>query len=400
MGDSGEFLEPLEEPSLANDATPQLLEPLYKHLIQQDETERYRVLSRLLAQMESWTKAGGDQRKTELAAQAEGWAKRNQTLQEENAGLKDALAQAQSDLERHTAQLKAEQTHAQGLDKIVAEQRMRLEALTKHVGGLETDLTARNAEIHQVRVAGEDLTLRLQRAVQAAGDMSKIDRLEAVRRELEARLKAREEEIGQFRAEKDAEIEKLRARLLALSQETGQGADAALAKLWLRLATAKPCLAEGHVKPTMPATERFFDAFIELAGFAHAFEQDVRPFLDDYTKHNELAKKPWEAYRAYGQIHDTIRDTIAVQGGKPVGVLKMRLRGLMQWTIAALLASDRAIDCVGEELQQHLLGSANAGGDPNCRVRDYLKNSGHDKFRQHIRDLRNTALAKTYGLGA
>ncbi|MBN2559721.1 MAG: hypothetical protein JXQ75_02160 [Phycisphaerae bacterium] len=383
-----------------NGVSPELFEPLRERFLDMEEAERHRLLGSLLVHLAEWNRTVAGGRAGEGAGGAESLGKRISALGEENAGLKDALAQAQADLAHHTKQLEAEQGRGQELQKIITEQRARLESLTNKVNELEAELVAKNSELHQAEVATDDLRLRLQRADLAAGDTSQVERLEAAKRELAAQGEALRGEVEQVRADKDAEIERLNAALLAARKQAGHGGDATLAKLWERLASAQPALVEGHILPTVQAAERFFDAFIELANFVHSFELDVRPFLERYTKYNETVKRPWDAYQRYGRIHDTIRSTITVKGGKPVGVLKMRLHGLKSWAIAAMIAGDSAIECVGSELQDHLLGPAGAGSDPNCRVRDYAKRDGHMIFGEHIRELRSQKLSEAYGLGS
>src|SRR5690606_18694900 len=121
-------------------------------------------------------------------------------------------------------------------------------------------------------------------------------------------------------------------------------ADDMLAALWERLARTKPALVDVAARPNRQAAERLFDAFIELAMLANAFENQMRPFLDRYTRHNETVARPWKVYRSYEDVIETIIKTIAVQGGKPVGVLKMRLRDLNKWTMGALMGADVVVE--------------------------------------------------------
>jgi len=90
---------------------------------------------------------------------------------------------------------------------------------------------------------------------------------------------------------------------------------------------------------------------------------------------------------------------VAPQGGKPVGLLKMRLKVLYAWTEAAMIGCDSAIESVASELQQHLLGPVGAGGDPGRKIKEYLRDDGHELFLQHLRELRSQKLAETYGRG-
>ncbi|MBK8269738.1 MAG: hypothetical protein IPK83_16160 [Planctomycetes bacterium] len=228
--------------------------------------------------------------------------------------------------------------------------------------------------------------------------MSRVDGLEAEKRNLNARIVELEKSVDQVRADKDREIADLRANLATTSTQTDRGADEVLALLWDRLARTKPALVEGHVKPNRQAAERLFDAFIELAYFANSFENQMRPFLDRYTKQNELVARPWKVYRSYEDVLETIAKTIAVTGGKPVGVLKMRLRELNKWTIGALMGGDAAVESVGAELKGQLQGPGGMGGNMNLTVRDYLRNDGDEMFRDHMLVVRSNKLSEVFKL--
>ena len=170
-----------------------------------------------------------------------------------------------------------------------------------------------------------------------------------------------------------------------------------MAALWLRLATAKPALVPGHVKPTEQSMERLVDAFIELVRFVDDFDKLIRPFLSKYTKHHQPIKVPWEVYAKRDDTLTTVQQTLAPVGGKPVGVVKMRLRGLYAWTEAAMVACDAVLESIAAELHEWLHGSCGMGADPNRTIRDFVRDDGHEKFLEHLRELRGTRLAEAFG---
>ncbi len=383
-----------------DDPSSRVLEPLRQRLLEVNEGERYRLLGALFEQLAAWDREGSGTRGGAFQEQLESQAKKIHTLNEEKAMLNDSLAQAKADATHHARQAESEQSRCSELEKIIEEQRGRLGTLTKEHSALEAEVVAKNAQVHQVDVESDNLKLKLQRAEAAARNTANTEQLEESKKELILQGEALRGEMEQLRADKDAEIEQLKSELLSANKSASHGADAVLSKLWERLATARPALVKGGTAPTLQAVERFFDAFVELAGFAHDFEQDVRPFLDRYTKYNERVKRPWEAYRRFGQLLDTIKSTIAVQGGKPVGVLKMRLWSLKAWTVATLLACDSTIECVEPELENHLRGSLGTKDNPNCPIREYMKDSGPGLFGQHLRELRGDKLSEAYGVGS
>ncbi len=205
--------------------------------------------------------------------------------------------------------------------------------------------------------------------------------------------------MERLRTDKDARIEQLEEQLRHSQSGAGASADALLAALWRRLASAKPALADGHVQPTVQAAERLVDALIELVRFADDFDKGMRVFVGNYTKHHPSVKVPWDVYAKRDDVYKTAQQTVAPQGGKPVGLLKMRLRFLYSWTQASMIGCDSAIESIASELYTHLMGPVGAGSDPNRKIKDYLRGDGHELFVQHIRELRGQKLAEFFGRG-
>ena len=393
MGDRPQMAD---RQDISQDPDFSVLEPLRRRLLEGDEADRFRLLGSLFDQLADVSRAGVDGRSVKLSEQTESLVKKVKSLGEERANLQDTLAQAKADTAHHTKQLEAEQSRNDELQKIIEEQRSRLEGLNKSFAELEADLVAKNSRIHQVEVENEDLKLQLQRSELAQKDTSRADRLEDAKRDLSGRAESLSADLEQLRADKDAEIAEIKSRLLAAKKSAAGAGDVALETLWQRLATAKPAFVEGHIAPTPQAAERLFDAFMALASFADNLDQDLRPFLDRYTKYNETVRRPWSAYQRLEQLHDAIRSTIEVKGHKPVDVLKMRLANLKAWSVAALLAGDRALEGLGSELEEHMMGPAGVGSNPQCKVREYIKGEGHLLFGQRVLEVRSQTLSEAY----
>ena len=77
----------------------------------------------------------------------------------------------------------------------------------------------------------------------------------------------------------------------------------------------------------------------------------------------------------------------------------MRLRLLNSWTQAGMVGCDGAIESIASVLQEHLMGSVGAGSDPQRKIRDYIRDDGHELFFQRICELRSQKLAETFGRG-
>lgn len=374
-----------------------LLTRLRAELLQTDESDRYRLFAALLADLAETRDARGNGRES-AGEQAAGLAKRLQAATEEAALLRDEIATLKADLALSSRQLADEQARNQEFRKTVETNRQRAEEAKKKLADLEAELVARNAALHKAETAAERFQLQSQRAELASKDMSRIDALENEKRAMGAKIAELEKTVDQLRADKDREIDGLRSNLAVTSTQTDRGADEMLAALWDRLARTKPALVEGHVKPNRQAAERLFDAFIELAYFANSFENQMRPFLDRYTKQNEVVARPWKVYRSYEDVLETISKTIVVTGGKPVGVLKMRLRELNKWTIGALMGGDVAVESVGSELKAQLQGPEGMGGNMNLTVRDFIRNDGDERFRDHMLVVRSNKLSEVFKL--
>ncbi len=378
------------------DAVSELWRPIQATLAELGEPERYRLLAGLLTQLAEQS-ADGTRRASDKAGDA--LSKRIQKLEQERAALEDEARVIRADAAHREKQLEAEQARAGELQKVHDTQRARLEAVQKELGDLEAQLVARNNDLHKAESEKEQLLLKLQRTEQAAGDRSGLESRDEANRKLQEEAARLEGERDQLRKDKDDEIASLKAELQQVGAGRGAGTDEMLLKLWERLATTKPPLGEGGIQPNVQAAERLVDAFIEMARYVHEFDQSIRPFLTEYTRHNPSVKVPWGVYADREDFQEIIRQTLAIKGGKHVGGLRMKLRLCRAWAFSAMVASDGVIKSIASELQEHLRGEQGMGADRNLKIVDYLRNDGPDLFMDHMLKLRSEKLAEVYGHG-
>jgi len=126
----------------------EFFEPLRVMLLSVSEAERYRLLCSFFADLAQGpgpraAAAGADQERLETLS------RRAQRLAEEKALVDDALAAAKADLEHRTKQLEAEQQRSKELERIVGEQRGRLQATQTQITELEQQLTAKTAQLYE-----------------------------------------------------------------------------------------------------------------------------------------------------------------------------------------------------------------------------------------------------------
>jgi len=357
-------------------------------------SERFRLLGALFERLaiEASHGAAGE-RNEQLSA----LSKRLQSLGEERARVEDLLASTKADLVQRTSLLEAEQVRAAQQDRIIQEQRARIDDLLSERGVMEARLVERAAAVHQLERDNEELLVRAQRAESRAADQSRVELAESGRRDAHAEIRDMRERYEQLRLDKETEIETLKAELNRAKTSASQSADAVLTGLWDKLARAKPALVEGHVAPTAQAAEQLAEGFIEVVHFADNFDKSMCVFLDKYTKHAESVKVPWGVYAKSDDVLGTARKTLAVKGGRPVALLKMRLRMLSSWAPAAMIGADSAIESIASELETHLRGEQGMQADPNRKIKDYLREDGHYLFMERIRELRSQRLAETFG---
>jgi len=387
-------LEVRPDSDYSGKVAPELLEQLRSQLLATDEADRYRLFAALLAGLADQQQSRNNGR--DAAEQAVAVQRRLQVATEEVALLKDEIATLKADLAHGAKQLADEQVRNQEFRKTIDSHRQRLEDSRKKEAELEAELVAKNTALHRVETDAERYQLQAQRASAASQDLTRVDALESEKRSLTAKVAELETQFANLRGDKDREIETWKEKLVSTKTQVDSGAEDLLNTVWVRLARAKPPLAEGGVKPNRQALERLFDSFVELAYFANNFENQMRPFLDRYTRHNEVVAGPWKAYRGREDVLESIVKTVAVVGGKHVGVLKMRLRELNKWTMGAITGGDVVVESIPSELEKQLRGPACMGANPAMTIRDFLRNDGHERFRDHMLEVRSHSIAEVH----
>lgn len=365
-----------------------------------DEAERYRILAAFFSQFAEHCR-DGTSRSGGPGDQVASLAKKLQELEKRKADLDDQLRTVQADLAHRQKQLDAEIARGRELEAVCTSQRARLTAMEAQTSRLEAELVNRNQDLHRAESERESLQLKLQRAQLASGDTRRLEALEDEKRQLAAQVEASRVEMEQLRKDKNGEIERLTADLARTQGRSSQNADVLLASLWQRLASTKPPLVtDGHLQPTVQAAERLVDTLVEMAGFVHKLDQDMRPNLDGFTQPDTELRRLWSVYKEQCDVLQTIRQTIAPVQGKHVGALKMQLKVCRNWVFAALVSCDSTIEWIADELRSHMLGPFGAGSNPKCTLKDYVKMSGPEAFLEHMRKLRSQKLAEVYGRGA
>lgn len=377
----------------------QILEPLRAALQGADEPQRYRLLSFLFGELAGDSALHGNGRGGQTSEKIDAAQKRIALLEEEKASIEDRLRVVNSELRDKDTQLTSKIQHETELEEVIQGHRTRNDSHKEKIAQLDAELVARNSELHQAEVKIEELQLMGQRSDLASSDTSKVDSLEQSRIELGKELDKIRGDMAQLRSDKEAEIAGLQQKLASTQASSSEGGDEMLRELWERLAKAQPSLAEGNSHPNLQAAHRLADATVELAKFVDDFDKSMRVFIDRYTNPVDSVKVPWQAYAKGGELIDFCRRTVAAQGGRPVGPLKMRLRLFYSWMNAAMIGCDAAIESIDYELQQHLLGPDGAGANPNATIRDYIRGDGPPKFAEQMKRIRGQRLAETYGRG-
>ncbi len=376
-------------------AGAEVLEPVRAALAAANESDRYRLLASLLAELAEASANGRPRASDEVDA----LSRRLQALSEEKASLQDSQSAVKSDLDHRTAQLEAEQTRGHELQLLNEEQRSRLDAIKKQFGDLEAQLTARNAELHDAHTENDKLLLQLQRTELERDDKSGITRAETAKRGLSKEVEELRAEIEQLRADKEDQIARLTGDLAKAQAPKVEADGIPLTKLWRQLASAKPPLVDGQVQPNEQCVLRLVDGFVELVRFVDDFDRLIRPFLAKYTKQHQAIRVSWDVYAKRDDTRKTVQQTLAPVGGKPVGVLKVRLRGLYTFANAGMIANDVTLESIASELHSFLMGPVGAGSDPNRTIKDFLRDDGNELFLQHMREFRTAKLAETLGRG-
>ncbi len=377
------------------------LKPLRSVLSQTPKWDRYRLLASLLGEFADGDAAAENGRAAD-AEQVEQLSKKLQRLREEKAALDDMLAAMRADLALKNKQAELATAHATELQRIVDDQRQRLDRASKEVERLEAEVTTKNTETHRLEVERDKLTLQLQRAQAGAGQMNRVNELEEKIHALTQENRALSEEKEQLRVEKNTEIRKLSddvaaARTAGGGAATAKSGEGVLNDLWERLIKAQ--LARGPVQVNVQSAERLFDAFVELVKFADDFDKSVRPFVTKWVRPNPTVKRPWDVYIRSPDMLTMVKGVIAIPSGQPAGVLKVRLRTLKTWIMSGMIASDVALESLSDLLGELIRGPLGMGADPNIRLRDFQKQGAPEQYQQLISELLSKKLADAFGAG-
>ncbi len=226
-----------------------------------------------------------------------------------------------------------------------------------------------------------------------------ITRAETAKRGLSKEVEELRAEMEQLRADKEAEIARLTGELAKAQTPKVEADGIPLTKLWQQLASARPPLVDGQAQPNEQCALRLVDGFVELVRFVDDFDRLIRPFLAKYTKQHQAIRVSWDVYAKRDDTRKTVQQTLAPVGGKPVGVLKVRLRGLYTFANAGMIANDVTLESIASELHSFLMGPIGAGSDPNRTIKEFLRDDGNELFLQHMREFRTAKLAETLGRG-
>lgn len=357
------------------------------------EADRYRMLAELLDQLAKDSQAdsnGG------AGAEVERLSKKVKVAIEENALLADQHRATKADLERQASQLEAEQRRAAELDKVIENHRTRSAELQKKNEELETRLTAKEAELHNAHRDHDQSLLEAQRAELAADSGGRVERLEEQNQQLGREVETWRGEVEQLREDKDAEVAQLNKELAGARSSAGASSDVDFEAIWQRFLSAKPPVISVGGAPTVQSAQRFVDVFVELSRCADDIDKLIRPFVSDYVKSHPPVKVPWDVYAGRDDVRATLQHTLKPEGGRPVGVVKVRLKGLYAWTSATMLASDATVKSIGDELRTFLMGPNGVGDQPNRTIRDFVREGGCQYYLEYMREFLALKLAEAW----
>lgn len=384
----------------AGEALPRhLLEPLRDALADLGEPQRYRLLAELMTTLATQAGTGDNGRAEADSAHLQQLGDRVRELSETKADLEDQLRGTQADLDHRTKQFEAEQTRAEDLQALADDQRKRLDELQSNFKDTETQLVARNSEVHKLEVDRDELRLQIQRLQMRSEDTSSVDSLAQERNDLVEEVESLKTELDELRMNKDAEIERLKDEARVARQQKSLGSDNILMTMWDRLASARPSLVQGGAQPTVEAGEKLLDVFIEFTRFVHELDQDMRVFLNKYTKHQQAISRQWQVFAARDDFLKIVEQTIQPVGGRNVGVLRLKLKAFRKFLMSAMVGCDSAMESIQSELIAQLKSPDFAGGDNNLKITKYIHNMGPELFMEHMFRLRSEKMAQVFAYG-
>jgi len=363
------------------------LRPLIQRLVESGENDRYRMLSQILTDLAGRPSAA-EGRFVELTAQIESASKKVRRLDEERALLTHEVDSLKADLAQQRKLLETEQARAQELARLNQTLKTRQEAVQKERDELEERVVAQNTQLMRAESETEALKIKLDRASAAAGDMSRVTKLESEKNLLAQKNAEEEAERERFRVEKEAEIARLKAALRNAQEGDGQSAERLLASLWARMqATTPPFLQAPIPMPTLPALERLVDSFVELVRFAAALDDSTTMFFKEFSRRDKELKEFWDDYQGLAGVEETARLVIAPTGGKPANFLRIRLGRLKNLSVSAMFGADLALAHVPELISKVLRGPMGTATDKERKIRVFLQEGGHEAVGDEARNL-------------
>ncbi len=373
---------------------------LKQSLCEADETTRFNLVVDVFheyVRKEYTKKSSLEAAPGSSSDQAGDISRKVRSLDEANAVLRDQLSALQADLGSCTSQLEAQNERVAELDRQHTKDSQQIKELLAKSRDTDSDLETRNRDIHQAQLENDQLLLKLQRAELAQEDTSKFDRASKGRHELAAEVESLRSELKALRTSKDAQIVKLNQAI----SEGGVPREAVGAidftELWQALIQADPPLVIALDSPTMQAGQRVMALLIELLHFVDDVDQLVRPFIGKYTRDHQAIQVPWDVYARGDSMRSIVQTVLHPVNGKTAGVAKVRLRGLYAWLESALIAADVTIESVATELHAYAMQQGGVADDPNRRIKDFLREDGHELFQQHLRLLCSRKLAEAFG---
>ena len=372
---------------------PDSLLSLFSNL---EEPETYRLLADLLADLAERRRSGANGRAG--AEQLKELSRKLVATQKDKADLEFKLQTAMADLRDREERLGLELARIKDLDARVKEQHARLTTIETERANLESQLIARNTELHAAELDKESLTLQAQRSAAAAESRKELQALEQDNAQLRQQLTAARAETEQLRVEKGKRLNELEEELRKSKVAGSSSSEASLAPLWTRLATAR--LAPGGVPPTPQAGQRLADAFVDMATFVTDLDDALRRLLPKYTKRVKPLSMVWQGYAAGESFQQVIFKLLDPAGGASLsGILRMKLKVCAKWANATLIGSDAALEFIESELRNRLQ-EFNRGRGNRASVADFLAGSGHEEFQSRMAQLHSEKVAELFQSGA
>ncbi len=387
----------------AAQSDPALLQTLRGALKGASEAQRGQILADLLA---DWARDVA--RSTQQRAQGDGEklraaVKKLQELEHAKADLEDSLSMTRAQLVERDKRLEAEQARATELLATAERQKARIATLQEQLNTFEARATEQAAELHAIEREREKFEIKSQRLEIQTADRSQLEAIQAENRRLAGELQQLRDQHEALRQEKQSLEDALQEQQQNRQSEAHQAASSALHDIWRGFAELKPPLVRPGAHPNAEAAERLVKLLAHLVTFAQKSEQNIRPFLNKYTRYNPSVSKPWKVYADKADkedLYQVLRQILDPEGAKSPEFLGMKLKVAERWAFAAMLCCDNLIELIPQELQGHLMRPEFGASDPKFTIREYVRRDGPTLFLEHLQQIQGQKLAEMYGLSA